>query len=92
MKTLLNRLRSLPGLEEAPSQWTGGAAFWVDGREIFHVHGGEVEIRLTRKLIRDVDDERVVERTRTSDWVVLPVSATDAIVDLTRRAIAANRR
>jgi hypothetical protein len=92
MKALLERLRSLPGLEEAPSQWTGGPAFWVDGREIFHVHGNDVEIRLTRKLIRDVDDARVVERTRTSDWVVLPASATETIVDLTRRAIDANRR
>ena len=92
MESLLAKLRLLPGVEEAPSQFNGSSALWVDGREIFHVDGNEVEVRLTRKLIRQIDDPDVVERTRTSDWVVLPAADEEKIVELTRRAIEANRR
>jgi hypothetical protein len=91
-EALLARLRSLPQLDEAPSQWTGGPAFWVDGREIVHLHEGFVEIRLTRRLIARFDDERVMRRSRTSDWVMVRVDELDLAVELTRQAIEANRR
>ena len=86
------RLRGLPDVEEAPSQWTGGFALWIDGREFVHLHGGEIEIRLTRKLISRLDDPRVARRTRTSDWVIVPVDQEELIVDLARQALEANRR
>jgi Family of unknown function (DUF5519) len=103
MDSLLAKLAALPGVEQAPSQFNGSPALWVNGREIFHFarthavdrstsHRPDVEIRLTRKLIRDVDDPDVVERTRTSDWVLVPARDEDKIVELTRRAIDANRR
>jgi Family of unknown function (DUF5519) len=85
------RLRDLPGLDEAPSRWGADPAFWTNGREIVHFHEGGVEIRLTRKLIRELDDERPIERTRTSDWVVVPCEEEDLIVQLAKRAIEANR-
>ncbi len=87
-----DKLRALPELEEAPSQWGADPAFWVDGREIVHFHDGGVEVRLTRRLIRRLDDERPVERSRTSDWVFVPLEHEDLIVALTRDAIEANRR
>jgi hypothetical protein len=86
-----DRLRGLPELDEAPSRWGADPAFWTNGREIVHFHGGGVEIRLTRKVIRRLDDERPVERTRTSDWVFVPLEEEDLIVQLAKRAIEANR-
>jgi hypothetical protein len=89
---LIVRLRALPQLMEAPSQWTGGPAFWLEGREIVHFHGELVEIRLTRKAISEVDDERVMRRSRTSDWVMVRLEERDLAVELARTAIEANRR
>ena len=90
---VLARLRALSQLEEAPSQWTGGPAFWLDGREIVHLHDPDlVEIRLTRKQIpRALDDERVWQRSRYSDWVALRRDEVELAVDLTWQAIEANR-
>jgi hypothetical protein len=91
---LVERLRALSELEEAPSQWTGGPAFWLDGREIAHLHDPDlVEIRLTRKLIpRALDDERVWQRSRYSDWIVLRRDEVELAVELIWQAIEANRR
>ena len=90
--TLAAELRRLPGVEEAPSQWTGAMAFWIDGREFVHFHGDLVEIRLTRKRISRLDDERVARRTRTSDWVVVPARERTLVLELARAALEANRR
>ena len=93
MQRLVDELRRLPDVEEAPSQWTGEPAFWIDGREFVHFHGGdEIEIRLTRRLIAKLDDERVWRRTRTSDWVGTRTEHAGLALDLARRALAANRR
>jgi hypothetical protein len=90
---LLARLRALPDVEEAPSQWTGGPAFWIDGREFVHLHGEAVEVRVTRRLVdRALEDERVVRRTRTSDWVVIPAAEEELIVELAKLAAEVNRR
>jgi hypothetical protein len=90
---LLDRLRELPDVEERPSQFHGEPAFWIDGREFVHFHGDRwIEVRLTGKLINRLDDERVMRRTRTSDWVMVETHHTDLIVDLAHRALAANRR
>jgi Family of unknown function (DUF5519) len=90
---LMQRLRELPDVEEAPSQWNARPAFWIDGREFVHFQSDdELELRLTRKLINDLDDARVTRRTRTSDWVVVDVDEPDLVVDLARRALDANRR
>jgi hypothetical protein len=90
---LLDRLRALSELEEAPSQWTGGPAFWLDGREIVHFHDADlVEIRLTRRLMRPaLEDERVWQRSRYSDWVVVRRNEVELAVELTWRAVEANR-
>lgn len=93
MTSLLDELRRLPDVEEAPSQFHGQTAFWIDGREFLHFHGEEtVEIRLTRKLIRDVEDERVAHRSRTSDWLIVPARERALVLRLARQALEANRR
>jgi Family of unknown function (DUF5519) len=89
---VIEELATLPGVEVAPSQWTGEPALWVDGREIVHRHGEHVEIRLTGKLINALDDERAMRRTRTSDWVLVDAHERELIVELARRAVEVNRR
>ena len=90
---LLEALRTLPDVEEWPSQFHGEPAFWIDGREFAHTHGDhEIEVRLTRKLITRVDDERVVRRARSSDWVILRQSDEQLVLELARQALEANRR
>jgi Luciferase len=89
---VIDELSSLPGVEVAPSQWTGEPALWVDGREIAHAHGRHVEIRLTGRLINALDDERAMRRARTSDWVLVDERERELILELARRAVEANRR
>lgn len=90
---LLGRLRSLPEVDERPSQFNGEPAFWIDGREFVHFHGDQwIEVRLTGKLINRLDEERAMRRSRTSDWVMVDTRHTDLIVDLARQALEANRR
>ena len=89
-RAIVTALRQLPALEEAPSRWGADPAFWTNGREIVHFHEKGVEIRLTRKLIRRLDDERPIERTRTSDWVFVPFGEEDLIMQLAKQAIEAN--
>jgi hypothetical protein len=88
---LIAKLRGLPGVEVAPSQWTGTPAIWLDGREIIHSHGQWIEIRLTGKVINQLDDERALRRARTSDWVMVDAAERDLIVDLAQQALEANR-
>jgi Family of unknown function (DUF5519) len=89
---LLKELSGLPGVEVAASQWTGEPAIWSAGREIVHAHERWIEVRLTGKLINKVEDDRVLRRSRTSDWVMVDSSEPGLILDLARQAVVANRR
>jgi Family of unknown function (DUF5519) len=90
---LLARLAELPDVEQRPSQFHGEPALWIDGREFVHTHGPDwIEIRLTGKLINELDDERALRRSRTSDWVMVDRQHADLILELARRALEANRR
>jgi hypothetical protein len=89
-RALLDELSRLPGAEVARSQWTDESAIWVDGREIVHAHDRWVEIRLTSKLINRVDDDRMLRRARTSDWVMVDEAERDLILELANQAAAAN--
>jgi len=88
---LLEELAGLQGVEVAPSQWTGEPAIWSDGREIVHAHDRWIEVRLTGKLINRVEDDRVLRRSRTSDWIMVDAAERELIVDLARQAVEANR-
>jgi Family of unknown function (DUF5519) len=88
---LLERLAALPDVESWPSQFHGEPAFWIDGREFVHTHGDhDLEIRLTRRLIAELDDERVAQRSRSSEWVVVPQAEEELALELARRALRAN--
>jgi Family of unknown function (DUF5519) len=90
---LIARLAELPDVERRPSQFHREPALWIDGREFVHTHGDRwIEIRLTGKLITQLDDERAMRRSRTSDWVMVNTEHAELIVELTRRALAANRQ
>jgi predicted transcriptional regulator len=92
-KELFGRLAELPDVEQRPSQFHGEPALWIDGREFVHTHGERwIEIRLTGKLFNQLDDERAMRRSRTSDWVMVDANHADLIVDLARQALDANRR
>jgi hypothetical protein len=84
--------RLLPEAERRPSQFHGEPALWIDGREFLHVHGPDVvEIRLTRRLIRDLDEPRAPARARSSDWVIVSVEHQDLVRRLAHQALEANR-
>ena len=89
--SLLDELGRLPGAEIAASQWTKEPAVWVGGREIVHAHEPWIEIRLTSKLINRLEDDRVLRRARTSDWVMVDEGERELILDLASQAAAANR-
>jgi hypothetical protein len=90
---IMARLSGLPDVELRPSQFHGEPALWIDGREFVHTHGARwIEIRLTVKLINQLDDERAMRRSRTSDWVMVETQHVDLIAELARQAHEANRR
>jgi hypothetical protein len=91
IEALRQRLLAIPGVDEKPSHWGADPAFWIAGREFVHCHGDQAEVRVTRSLMTDaLSDPRVIRRTRTSDWVQVPIGATELIASLAERAAAAN--
>lgn len=75
-----------------------GPALWVGKHQIAHLHRENVEIRLTRGLMREMRDElradlRINMRQPGSDWILLylrtPADVTRAL-ELLRLAIRAN--
>ena len=89
---LLQTLRQLPDVEERRSQFAEIPAFWIDGREFLHLHGDEVEIRLTQKLISRLDEPRAAQRSRSSDWLIVNAGEEKLVLELARAALEANRR
>jgi hypothetical protein len=88
---LRQRLLAVPGVKERPSRWGADPAFWIAGREFAHCLGEQVEVRVTRSLMAEaLSDPRVIRRTRTSDWVQIPIAATDLIAGLAEHAAAKN--
>ena len=92
--SLFDDLRArIPEAQEGPSQFHGEPALWIDGREFLHTHGSDrIEIRLTRRLIRDLEDARAAARARASDWVIVDAAERDLVLELAHRAADANRR
>jgi hypothetical protein len=69
-------LLSWPGVREAASRFGHGTAFVRDGREFAHFHSArEIDLRLTRRVIRTLaPDRRIVKRRAASDWVAFRMS------------------
>ena len=75
-------------------------AWWVNGKEVAHFHGAdEIEIRLTKPVIRDrraelKADDRVALRPSSSDWLTVTLRApadVEFVVGLVEHAVAAHR-
>jgi hypothetical protein len=59
---------------------------------VLHVHGDEVEIRLTRKRIAARDHDGFWQRTPSSDWIGLPATNEKLAAELLAEAVEANRQ
>lgn len=90
------------GLTIRPSRFRGRGhtdALWLGTREIAHCHNGQVDVRLTRAVVRQLRDElrsdaRIDLRGPGYDWILVRVrnaADVDRALELLRHAIRAAR-
>jgi len=90
------------GLRVRPSRFRGRGhtdALWLGTREIAHCHNGQVDVRLTRPVVRELRDElrsdaRIDLRGPGYDWILVRVRTTadvERALELLRHAIRAAR-
>ena len=90
------------GVTLRPSRFRGrghSTALWLGTREIAHCHNGQVDVRLTRAVVRELRDElrsdaRVDLRGPGYDWILIRVrTAADVerALELLRHAMRAAR-
>ena len=95
---LLDQLASIEGFEARPSKVAGGTALFHRGKEFAHFHHDhEIDLRLTRKVIRSLGLAHPLRsnlhptRSASSDWIEVRFeSAADVerVAELVRLAIA----
>lgn len=73
---LIKKLEQIPGLEDRPSKVAGGSAIFFRDKEIAHFHNdNEIDIRLTKKVIRkeglnhQTDSKIHKTRSLSSEWI-----------------------
>jgi len=98
----MRRGAALRGIERRASRFKKGHtdALWLRTREIAHTHNGQVDVRLTRAVVRQYRDElrndaRIDLRGPGFDWILLRVryrADVDRAMELLKLAIAACRR
>jgi hypothetical protein len=100
LEEFMARGARMRGLRVRPSRFRGHTdALWLGPREIAHCHNGQVDVRLTRAVVRQLRDElrsdaRIDLRGPGFDWVLVRVrNAADVerAVELLRHAIRAAR-
>jgi hypothetical protein len=90
------------GVSLRPSRFKGRGhrdALWLGTREIAHCHNGQVDVRLTRAVVRELRDElradaRIDLRGPGYDWILVRVRRTadvDRAIELLRHAIRVAR-
>jgi len=92
-------LRAIEGVLESPGTFSEDDAYWVNGKEIAHLHDGNLELRVTRRLFsanreRLRADPRIQRRTPSSDWITIRcASPRDLVIvrELAEMAAAAHR-
>jgi hypothetical protein len=75
------------------------SALWLGTREIAHCHNGQVDVRLTRAVVRELRDElrsdaRIDLRGPGFDWILIRVRAAadvERALELLRHAMGAAR-
>lgn len=75
-KELVKALEKIPGLEDRPSKVAGGSAIFYNDKEVAHFHhDNEIDVRLTKKIIRSeglnhYDDSTIHKhRSPSSEWI-----------------------
>lgn len=75
-KELIKKLERIPGLEDRPSKVAGGSAVFYKDKEIAHFHhDNEIDVRLTKKIIRKeglnhpTDSKIHKHRSPSSEWI-----------------------
>ena len=92
----------LRGVRLSPSRFKGRAHFdalWLGTREIAHCHNGQVDVRLTRAVVRQLRDElrsdaRIDLRGPGYDWILVRVrrkADVERALELLRHAIRVAR-
>lgn len=96
-KVLVEKLSRISGLEDRPSKVGGGSAIFYNGKEIAHFHhDNEIDVRLTKKIIRQEglnhpsDSTIHKHRSPTSEWIEIrftKVADVDEVVRLFKLAL-----
>jgi hypothetical protein len=84
----------IDGVLRGESAFMPGRAWWVNGKEIAHLDGLEViDVRAGRSEIRRRrrDDERIGQRTPSSDWCEVQLEHRDLVLELVEVAAAQHR-
>jgi hypothetical protein len=94
---LVKRLEKIPGLEDRPSKIKGGSAIFYKNKEVAHFHhDNEIDVRLTRKVIRKEglhhpsDSKMHHQRTPASEWIEIrftKAAHVDEVVRLFKLAL-----
>jgi hypothetical protein len=97
-KLLLSQLAPIEGFAAEPSKVAGGTALFYQGKEFAHFHHDhEIDLRLTRKVIRALGlshperSEFHPARAAGSQWIEVRFHSTDEVhrvVELVKHAIA----
>jgi len=98
----MTRGERIRGIRVAASRFKGrghGDALWLGTKEIAHCHNGDVDVRLTRAVVRELRDElradaRVDLRGPGFDWILIRVRTAadvDRALELLRYAMRAAR-
>jgi hypothetical protein len=90
----------LRGVTVRQSRFRGHTkALWLGKTEIAHCRKDQIDVRLTRQVVRELGDElrgdaRIDLRRSGSDWILVEVRRApdvDRALELVRRAIRATR-
>jgi len=96
----MTRGARLRGITVRQSKFRGhGEALWLGKTEVAHCHNGEVDMRLTRAVVRTLRDElrsdaRIDLRGPGYDWILVRVRRSadvERALELLRHAVRAAR-
>lgn len=90
-KELIQKLELIPGLEERPSRVAGGSAIFYKDKEIAHFHhDNEIDVRLTKKIIRSEglnhpEGSKIHKhRSPSSEWIEIRFHKTKDVDEAVR--------
>lgn len=90
-KLLIQKLETIPGLEDRPSKVAGGSAIFYKNKEIAHFHhDNEIDVRLTKKIIKlenlsqPDDSDFHHHRSPSSEWIELRFKSQKQVDEVVR--------